>query len=43
MHMHVYPYAGQGRRLTMDVLKLLYPEVEEYRQKFIIDFWRYSL
>jgi len=25
--MHVYPYAGQGRRLTMDVLKLLYPEV----------------
>ena len=22
MHMHVYPYAGQGRRLTMDVLKL---------------------
>ena len=27
MHMHVYPYAGQGRRLTMDVLKLLYPEV----------------
>ncbi|EGO8125399.1 bifunctional glutamate--cysteine ligase/glutathione synthetase [Enterococcus faecalis] len=27
MHMHVYPYAGKGRRLTMDVLKLLYPEV----------------
>ena len=24
MHVHVYPYAGQGRRLTMDVLKLLY-------------------
>lgn len=27
MHMHVYPYAGQGRRLTMDVLELLYPEM----------------
>jgi glutamate--cysteine ligase len=29
MHMHTYPYAGQGRHLTMDVLKLLYPEVFE--------------
>ncbi|MBO0470047.1 bifunctional glutamate--cysteine ligase GshA/glutathione synthetase GshB [Enterococcus sp. DIV0242_7C1] len=27
MHMHTYPHAGQGRHLTMDVLKLLYPEV----------------
>lgn len=27
MHMHVYPIAGKGRRLTMNVLKLLYPEV----------------
>lgn len=27
MHMHVYPFAGQGRRLTMNVLELLYPEV----------------
>ncbi|EGP5616757.1 TPA: bifunctional glutamate--cysteine ligase GshA/glutathione synthetase GshB [Enterococcus faecium] len=27
MHMHVYPFAGKGRRLTMNVLKLLYPEV----------------
>ena len=27
MHMHVYPFAGTGRRLTMNVLKLLYPEV----------------
>ncbi|MHC5218121.1 bifunctional glutamate--cysteine ligase GshA/glutathione synthetase GshB [Enterococcus sp. LJL128] len=29
MHMHAYTYAGTGRRLTMDVLKLLYPEVFE--------------
>ncbi|MDQ8472776.1 bifunctional glutamate--cysteine ligase GshA/glutathione synthetase GshB [Enterococcus faecium] len=27
MHMHVYPFAGKGRRLTMYVLKLLYPEI----------------
>lgn len=27
MHMHVYPFAGKGRRLTMDVLNLLYPEL----------------
>lgn len=27
MHMHVYPYSGQSRRLTMDVLKYLYPEI----------------
>lgn len=27
MHMHVYPFAGKGRRLTMHVLKLLYPEL----------------
>ncbi|NTM33093.1 bifunctional glutamate--cysteine ligase GshA/glutathione synthetase GshB [Enterococcus faecium] len=27
MHMHVYPFAGKGRRLTMNVLRLLYPEV----------------
>lgn len=27
MHMHIYPYQGTGRRLTMDVLHLLYPEV----------------
>lgn len=27
MHMHVYSFAGKGRRLTMNVLKLLYPEV----------------
>ncbi|MFB8566994.1 bifunctional glutamate--cysteine ligase GshA/glutathione synthetase GshB [Enterococcus faecium] len=26
MHMHVYPFAGKGRRLTMNVLKLLYPD-----------------
>lgn len=32
MHMHVYPFAGKGRRLTMNVLKLLYPEV----------FWLYT-
>lgn len=27
MHMHVYPFAGKGRRLTMNVLRLLYPEI----------------
>ncbi len=27
MHMHIYPFAGEGRRLTMDVLRLLYPEI----------------
>ncbi|MDH6363832.1 glutamate--cysteine ligase [Enterococcus sp. PF1-24] len=26
MHMHIYPYQGSSRRLTMAVLKLLYPE-----------------
>lgn len=29
MHMHVYPYQGQGRRLTMVVLQFLYPELAE--------------
>src|SRR5699024_4742075 len=29
MHMHVYPFAGKGRRLTMNVLQLLYPEIFE--------------
>lgn len=28
MHMHIFPYAGQGRRLTKDVLALLYPELK---------------
>ena len=28
MHMHVYPYAGNSRRLTMAVLKYLFPEIE---------------
>ncbi|WP_461203389.1 bifunctional glutamate--cysteine ligase GshA/glutathione synthetase GshB [Enterococcus sp. N342-3-1-2] len=27
MHMHVYPYSGAGQRLTMSVLRLLFPEV----------------
>lgn len=27
MHMHIYPYAGKSRRLTMDVLHFLYPEL----------------
>lgn len=27
MHMHVYPFSGTGQRLTLAVLKLLYPEV----------------
>ncbi|KAF1297906.1 bifunctional glutamate--cysteine ligase/glutathione synthetase [Enterococcus sp. JM4C] len=27
MHMHVYPYQGKERRLTLKVLQLLYPEV----------------
>ncbi|MGX7174225.1 bifunctional glutamate--cysteine ligase GshA/glutathione synthetase GshB [Enterococcus ratti] len=26
MHMHVYPFTGKGRRLTIDVLNLLYPK-----------------
>lgn len=29
MHMHAYPHSGQGRHLTMDVLKMLYPELFE--------------
>lgn len=29
MHMHIYPFAGVGQRLTMDVLKLLYPEIKK--------------
>lgn len=29
MHMHCYPYKGEGRRLTMDILKLLYPDFVE--------------
>ena len=29
MHMHIYPYQGQSRRLTMDVLRLLFPEMVE--------------
>lgn len=33
MHMHTYPYAGQSRRLTMDVLRMLYPEV------FLLNHW----
>ncbi|UDM74252.1 bifunctional glutamate--cysteine ligase GshA/glutathione synthetase GshB [Vagococcus fluvialis] len=28
MHMHIYPFAGTGRRLTMDVLGLLYPDIK---------------
>lgn len=27
MHMHVYPYEGTSRRLTMSILELLYPEL----------------
>lgn len=27
MHMHVYPFSGKSRRLTMAVLKFLYPEI----------------
>ncbi|MGM0123019.1 glutathione biosynthesis bifunctional protein GshAB [Enterococcus sp. AZ194] len=27
MHMHIYPYKGTGRRLTINVLHLLFPEV----------------
>lgn len=29
MHMHAYPFSGQGRRLTMDVLSFLFPELAE--------------
>lgn len=27
MHMHAYPHSGKDRHLTMDVLKMLYPEI----------------
>ena len=27
MHMHIYPYAGQSRPLTLEVLRFLFPEV----------------
>lgn len=27
MHMHAYPYQGQGRRLTLSVLQLLFPDL----------------
>lgn len=27
MHMHVYPYAGKGQRLTLKVLNFLFPEI----------------
>lgn len=27
MHMHIYPYQGKSRRLTIDVLELLYPGI----------------
>ena len=27
MHMHIYPYQGQSRRLTMNVLEILFPEM----------------
>ncbi|GCF94583.1 glutathione biosynthesis bifunctional protein GshAB [Enterococcus florum] len=27
MHMHIYPYAGKSRRLTLEVLRLLFPEL----------------
>lgn len=29
MYMHIYPYKGKGRPLTMEVLKFLYPELNE--------------
>ncbi|MFW7394673.1 bifunctional glutamate--cysteine ligase/glutathione synthetase, partial [Vagococcus fluvialis] len=29
MHMHIYPFAGTGRRLTMNVLELLYPDIKK--------------
>lgn len=28
MMMHIYPYSGKSRRLTLDVLKMLFPEKE---------------
>lgn len=28
MMMHIFPYAGQSRRVTMDVIKMLFPEME---------------
>lgn len=32
MHMHTYPYAGTGRHLTLEVLKLLFPELLDQKQ-----------
>ena len=28
MHMHAYPYKGTGRRLTLEVLQLLFPTLK---------------
>lgn len=33
MHMHIYPFSGPSRRLTMDVLELLYPGITEKGRK----------
>lgn len=30
MHMHAFPFSGQGRRLTQDVLHLLFPDYQSY-------------
>ena len=29
MHMHAFVYKGKGRRLTMGILKMLFPELWE--------------
>ncbi|WP_338471186.1 bifunctional glutamate--cysteine ligase GshA/glutathione synthetase GshB [Niallia sp. XMNu-256] len=29
MYMHIYPYKGESRRLTMDILYYLFPELEQ--------------
>lgn len=33
MMMHIYPYQGKGRRLTLDVLQMLFPEMKEWKQE----------
>ena len=33
MMMHIYPYEGKGRRLTLDVLSLLFPEMDLLRNE----------
>ncbi|MDM8212551.1 bifunctional glutamate--cysteine ligase GshA/glutathione synthetase GshB [Enterococcus hirae] len=31
MHMHIYPYQGTSRRLTMEIIEMLFPEVKKQK------------